>query len=94
MAREVNMSTLYVKVYEGCPLATFLWSVVSVVAAIGAVFGFVGLFYVFFPTEETNVAAVTLYAAVGIPVFILALIARIFINKWGQKKVTEKKNKQ
>lgn len=60
----------------------------------GRNFGILGLYYVFFPTEETNMSAVTLYAAIGIPVLIIALIARVFINKWGRKKTAEKQNKQ
>lgn len=87
------MSTLYIRVYEGCPIATILWNVVSLIGFMGGIFGFMGLYYVFFPTEETNVAVVTLCAVIGIPVLILALIARVFINKWGKKKAAEKQNK-
>lgn len=84
------MSTIHIKVYEGCPVPTILWNTVTLAGFVGGIFGFMGLFYVFFPTGETNTAFVTKCAVIGIPVLILALIARVFIDRWGKKQAAGK----
>lgn len=88
------MSTLYVKVYKGCPIPTILWSVVSLIGVFAGICGFVSLYYIFFPTEETNVEFVRMAAIIGIPVFILAFIVRKFVEKLGEKQLAERENKE
>lgn len=88
------MSTLYVKVYKGCPVPTVLWSLISLIGVFAGICGFAGLYFVFFPTEETNVEFVRMAAIIGIPVFILALIARKFVEKLGEKQLAERQNRE
>ncbi len=87
------MNTLYVKVYPGCPVPTVLWSLVSLIGAFAGICGFLSLYFVFFPTEETNIEFVRMAAIIGIPVFIIALIVRKFVEKLGEKQLAKKQNK-
>lgn len=84
------MSRYVVKVYEGCPVPTILWNLVSIIGVFSGIMGFMGLIYVFFPTEETDPQFVLLSAAIGIPMFIICLVLRIFIDKLGQKQLQKK----
>lgn len=87
------MSRYAVKVYEGCPLPTILWNIVSLIGLISGITGFTSLIYVFFPSEETEPQMVLRCAVIGIPVFIICLILRRFIDKLGEKQL-QKKNER
>lgn len=87
------MSRYAVKVYEGCPIPTILWNTVSLIGLLSGIMGFTSLIYVFFPSEETNAQFVLRCAIIGIPLFIICLILRRFIDKLGEKQLHKKSEK-
>lgn len=87
------MSRYAVKVYEGCPIPTILWNVVTMIGLISGIMGFTSLIYVFFPSEETDPQFVLRSAVIGIPLFIICLILRRFIDKLGHKQLQKKSEK-
>lgn len=86
------MSRYAIKIYEGCPVPTVLWSLTSLIGVLSGIMGVMGLIYVIFPTEETNPQFVLMCAVIGIPVCIISLVLRSFVDKMGQKQLLEKKS--
>ena len=85
------MSTYTYRVYENCRMGTFLYNLVKFICFMSGLFGFLSVYYVFFPTKETNLQFVTISAIVGIPLFFICLFLLKKIDKWARKKMAEKK---
>lgn len=84
------MSRYAVKVYEGCPIATILWNIVSLIGLVSGIMGFTSLIFVFFPGEETDPQLVLRGALIGIPLFLVCLILQKLVDKMGRKQIQKK----
>ncbi len=83
-----------VKVYEGCPVPTVLWNIVSLVNCASGIIGPLCLYYVFFPKEDTNPSIVLAGAAIGIPLFFICVLLRKPIDKLGEKQLNRLKERK
>lgn len=88
------MARYAIKVYKGCPVHSVCWNVISLIGFACGICGFLSLYYVFFPDTNTNSDFVLQTAVVGIPGFILCMIARKLVDRSAAKKQAQQSQKQ